>query len=643
MQPPAASRQPPAASRQPPAASRQPPAASSRCRSPADLVKRLILCALILSARIPAFANEVAVAFSPRGSALQLVLHELKAATSRVDLAQFYVTHPDLITALCTLPARGIRVRLLTDITMGEAAQQPTLDKLTRHGVQVILIEPPKYGKMHLKCLVVDRSTVITGTANWTQQAFDLNFEDTLRLDSPVLAASYLSKMDTLVSSDLAEEAHGSSGARPEKLVYPVPQPPPNRVPPDRINAPGMRIFATPPPRVTFMPDADRFGDLAAQIRAATGRVDVAMYLLNEERIVSALMDRARSGSCVVRVMVDFGMLGVENVRVLQQLAKAGAEVCTFGSDRENLHMKTAIIDGRYLWTGSANWTQGAMSLNTEDVLCFDSSELAAWYGKWLDEIAKVCKPFVPLQTTAPIAPASTSSSASRWPVGLPPTGPRTNWDDLMQHVDFPPLETNAWTAYLSDEAYAPVLLDLIRNAHQTILIAMYKVGEPGKKAVAGFQGKIITELEKAAARGVYVGLLLHIPVSPQDALYESHSRWAERLRAKGIDARLSLPTLPMHEKFVAMDQCKVIVGSHNWSEGALDGTRVMESSALIIYPRQQKWLADYFFSRPMIADMTSREVWERELTLVRQAARMDDVSKDQFLDSFGVETENSP
>jgi phosphatidylserine/phosphatidylglycerophosphate/cardiolipin synthase-like enzyme len=69
------------------------------------------------------------------------------------------------------------------------------------------------------------------------------------------------------------------------------------------------------------------------------------------------------------------------------------------------------------------------------------------------------------------------------------------------------------------------VLLDLIRHARQTILIAMYKIAEPGEKATAGFQGQIVAELEKAAVRGVYVGLLLHVPVSPQDALYEAHSR----------------------------------------------------------------------------------------------------------------------
>ena len=622
---------------QTPDARRQTP---RRCR--VDFFLHVVVASFLLQSVPPSIADDLTVAFSPRGDALNLVLNELRAATNRVDLAQFYLTHPDLIDALCTLPTKGIQVRLLTDVSMGEAAQQPTLDKLTRHGVQIFLIEQPKSGKMHMKCLVVDNKTVVAGTANWTQQAFDLNFEDTFKIDSPALAATYLTKMDELTVSDVASEIHESGSSRPEPIHFPLPSPTIVRTPPGRVNAPGARRFTVPAPESFFLPGPEPFGELASQIRSATNRVDIAMYLLNEDRIVSALTERAQAGGCTIRLLADIGMLGSENLEVLQKLAAAGVEVRTYGSDRENLHMKAAVIDGRFFWTGSANWTKGAMTLNVEDLLCFDSPELAVWYSKWMDEIATVCQPFVPLQAQAP-ASATNTEPVGKWPVGLPPTAQRTDWNHLMEHVDFPPLETNAWTAFLSDEAYAPVLLDLIRNANQTVLIAMYKVAEPGEKAMAGLQGQIMTELEKAAIRGVYVCLLLHVPVSPQDALYEAHSRWAERLRAKGVDVRLSLPALPMHEKFVIVDLCKAIVGSHNWSEGALDGSRVSESSALLVFPRQQKWLADYFFSRPMVSDMSTREAWEREMTLIRHTASMDAPDKEQFLESFGVETEALP
>ena len=138
--------------------------------------KHLTFILFLLAKSFSASADEVTIAFSPRGEALNLILNELRAATGRVDLAQFYVTHPDLIDALCALPAKGIQVRLLTDVTMGEAAQQPTLDKLTRHGVLLYLIEPPKRGKMHMKNLVIDGKTVVAGTAIRTQLSFIVTF-----------------------------------------------------------------------------------------------------------------------------------------------------------------------------------------------------------------------------------------------------------------------------------------------------------------------------------------------------------------------------------------------------------------------------------------------------------------------------------
>ena len=494
---------------------------------------------------------------------------------------------------------------------------------------------------MHMKTLVIDERTIIAGTANWTQQAFDLNFEDTLIINSEKLARQYLAKFDEIAASSIASEFYSSYPPARSRLTYPTPKPPTTRVPSGRVNAPNYRTFKLPTPTVNFLPSPDPFDALAAQIRAATNRVDAAIYRMNEERIVSAMIDSAKAGNSAIRVLADVGMTGGQ-LTILQRLAESGIDVRIFGTDRESLHMKTACIDGRYLWTGSANWTTGGSTLNIEDMLCFESTELAAYYTLWLDDIAKICQPFVPLQTQATVA-VGAPPAIGKWPVGLPPSTPRTNWNDLMAHEDFPPLETNAWVSYLPDESYAPVLLDLIRNAQQTILIAKYKVADPGTRAAAGWQSRIVAELENAAARGVYVGILLHMPDSEKDALYIAHSDWADRLRAKGIDVRLSLPTLLMHAKFIAIDQCKAIVGSHNWSEGALDGTRVYESSALIIFPAQQKWLADFFFSRPVVSDMSSREAWERELTLVRHASRMRNKTLNDFLESYGVDTESGP
>ena len=40
---------------------------------------------------------------------------------------------------------------------------------------------------------------------------------------------------------------------------------------------------------------------------------------------------------------------------------------------------------------------------------------------------------------------------------------------------------------------------------------------------------------------------------------------------------------------------------------------------------------------------MTGRETWEREMTLIRHTARMNDSDRNEFLESFGIETEGEP
>ena len=266
-------------------------------------------------------------------------------------------------------------------------------------------------------------------------------------------------------------------------------------------------------------------------------------------------------------------------------------------------------------------------------MLFFDSPQMAQLYTAFLDGIQKFSPSFAPLaQGHAVAAPAEviTECAPTDFLSGLPPCGTRTNFDNLLHDPIFPAFETQAAVSYLPDEEYLPVLLDLIRNAQQSILIAMYEMSETKTDAAA--QEQVLSELARAAARGVYVYFLLHVPNSVQDRLRESHSNWAEKLRAKGIDVRLNLPNIHLHTKMVVVDLAKVLIGSHNWSEGALSGGRVYESSALLVLPEQDIRFADYILGRQAICDMRSKNLWEQEIALLCHLAVMGSSERDDFL-----------
>ena len=113
------------------------------------------------------------------------------------------------------------------------------------------------------------------------------------------------------------------------------------------------------------------------------------------------------------------------------------------------------------------------------------------------------------------------------------------------------------------------------------------------------------------------------------------HSEWAERLRASGVDVRLSAPAAFQHDKLVVADMKRVLIGSHNWSEGALSGKRVFESSVWLELATPDPRWADYVLGRRMICDMRSRSLWEEETELLRRLDSLQTKEKSEMVASL--------
>ena len=578
--------------------------------------------------------REVRVAFSPRGEAFPLILQELRRARKSVDVAMFYLSDEDLADALCSLAQqRGVTVRFLTGSWMDTPAHRPLLERLAQNGVSVHILPLPGEARMHLKCAVIDGETVIAGTANWTPTAFEQNFEDTLAIRSPELGRLYVNHLESLIAKAEPFYSQSQEYQTKEKICFPKVERPEAPKKTDRFQSPRSRIIRDiRQAEVYFLPGREGIHSLLMQAKAATQRIDIGMYLVNDPEVMQTLIAIAREGKIKIRLLLDSGMLSGSLLACANQLWDAGIEIHYYQKDREALHLKTAVIDGRYVWTGTANWTTGALELNVEYMLFFDSPEMAKFYTGFLDGIQQFSQSFAPLAQGHVVAAVASKPEygPGGYLTGLPPTGSRTNFDRLITDPTFPGFDAQAAVSYLPDEEYLPVLLDLIRNAHQSILIVMYVMSET--KEIAEAQAQVQRALEQAAARGVYVYMLLQMPTSVQDRLAESHSNWAEKLRAKGIDVRLNLPHIHLHAKMVVVDLAKVLIGSHNWSEGALSGERVYESSALLVLPEQDIRFADYILGRQTISDMRSKDLWEQEISLLRQMVVMSSSERAAFI-----------
>lgn len=554
--------------------------------------------------------------FSPGGGCIPLILAELEQAISRVDVAMFYFSSDALVDALCQCSAeRGIAVRVLTCSDMDQPATRPVLEKLRDHGIGVWVVSPTGSGKLHHKCAVVDGKVVLTGAANWSEAAEQSNHEDVLATYSPALAEKYLARFDEMqsIGLSLAGPSPTKVSARPDR-----------KLPPPRRTLPGTEAVAAQV-RAYFSPARQQIlADLLPQLKQAR-TVDVGMYLLTDAELRSTLAEIASNAE--VRVVVDAGDLAGKGIGNLQVLWDAGVKIAVFHGERAAMHLKSVVIDERYVWTGSANWTETALDCNNEDMLCLDSPALAQLYAQNLREIFAASRSFE--TETLHLAKQDEMAVPSGFDASMPATESRTNFTDFVR-VPFPGFEATGKVRYVPDEECQPLLRKLIRGARQSIFIGMYVFSE--QKSAAPYSEELIDDLKAAAQRGAYVYLLLYTAPSTVDRLAEQHSDRAEELRKAGIDVRLALPSTPLHMKTVVVDLSKVMVGSHNWSEGSLSGKRVFESSALIVLDAQESRLADFLLSRKTISDMRSRELWEQEITTLRYLNQASGKARDDLI-----------
>lgn len=133
-------------------------------------------------------------------------------------------------------------------------------------------------------------------------------------------------------------------------------------------------------------PEEERGGGLdqivADSFSDAELRIDVAAFDLDAPPIIDALI-AAEARGVQVRVVTDTDNGDLSGVR---RLRRGGISVIE--DDRSGLmHNKFAVIDGRFTWTGSMNFTTNGAYCNNNNLVLFESPRLAANYTAEMDEM----------------------------------------------------------------------------------------------------------------------------------------------------------------------------------------------------------------------------------------------------------------
>lgn len=156
-----------------------------------SLLATLAVASLFSSAA--ALANpSIQVGFSPEGSARQLVLETINSAHTSIRMSAYDFTAADIAKALASAEKRGVDVRIIVDEKGNRSRYaQAAMNVVTNAGVKLRTTDA--YKIHHDKILIVDNSTVETGSFNYTKAAEYENSENAVVMqDMPGVAAIYL-------------------------------------------------------------------------------------------------------------------------------------------------------------------------------------------------------------------------------------------------------------------------------------------------------------------------------------------------------------------------------------------------------------------------------------------------------------------
>ncbi len=129
------------------------------------------------------------VCFTPGGECTKAIATALENARSSVLVQAYTFTSAPIAKALLEASRRGVKVEAILDGINRRSARYSGADLLARAGIPVRI--DVAHAIAHNKVIVIDGSTVLTGSFNFTRAAQEKNAENLLVIHDPALAARY--------------------------------------------------------------------------------------------------------------------------------------------------------------------------------------------------------------------------------------------------------------------------------------------------------------------------------------------------------------------------------------------------------------------------------------------------------------------
>lgn len=139
--------------------------------------------------------NVCEVYFSPKGGATQAIVNHIDRAQREIQILAFYFTSKPITHAVENARKRGVNVRAVLDRSQ-PTARGNRIKELQDSGVEVRI--DATHPIMHSKVIIIDMTTVVTGSFNFSATAESRNAENLLICSNKDQAALYRENWDYL-------------------------------------------------------------------------------------------------------------------------------------------------------------------------------------------------------------------------------------------------------------------------------------------------------------------------------------------------------------------------------------------------------------------------------------------------------------
>jgi len=275
-----------------------------------------------------------------------------------LDIAAFEWKNPAITDAVVRAADRGVRVRMVVDDehVLEEYEDAELFGESNPFGdivnAGIPYRDDSRSGLMHNKFMIMDSTTVWTGSMNFTMNGTYRNNNNLLALRAQNVVRAYQAEFDEMFDGG----EFGSSRSAVNGTSF---------------SQDGVSV------QVVFSPEDEPIPVMISELREANSQIRFMTFSFTRDDVGQALVDLAANGIDVE------GIFEVRGSRTefseLPRMFCAGIDVFQDGNSF-TFHHKVFIIDDHTVLTGSFNISDNATERNDENLVIIEDRDIAAQY-----------------------------------------------------------------------------------------------------------------------------------------------------------------------------------------------------------------------------------------------------------------------